>query len=148
MTLRFTDEGTYTKGRMIDPIPLNNPYLVLARFIPRVTNPKNAAAVAEKATSRFGRIDVLVNNAANFYGGFFEELGMDQIEKQIQTSLMGPIIVTRAILPVMRKQKAGLIISISSTAGLTSYGVGSGFKTFKELCPKSKVLEGFEIRGE
>jgi NAD(P)-dependent dehydrogenase (short-subunit alcohol dehydrogenase family) len=96
-----------------------------------IINSKDAESVVEAAISRFGRIDVLVNNAANFYGGFFEELGMEQIEKQLQTSLIGPMIVTRAVLPVMRKQKAGHIISISSTAGLTSFEFCSAYSASK-----------------
>jgi NAD(P)-dependent dehydrogenase (short-subunit alcohol dehydrogenase family) len=69
----------------------------------------------------FGRIDVLVNNAANFYAGYFEELTPEQIERQLATSLIGPMNVTRAVLPVMRKQHSGQIISISSGAGLVGF---------------------------
>jgi NAD(P)-dependent dehydrogenase (short-subunit alcohol dehydrogenase family) len=64
---------------------------------------------------------VLVNNAANFYAGFFEELSPEQMERQLSTSLVGPMNVTRAVLPVMRKQRSGLIITISSTAGLIGF---------------------------
>jgi NAD(P)-dependent dehydrogenase (short-subunit alcohol dehydrogenase family) len=72
-----------------------------------VTNPIDAEASVRAsvwaAVEPFGRIDVLVNNAANFYAGFFEELTQEQIGQQLQTSLIGPMIVTRAALPVMRK---------------------------------------------
>ncbi len=67
---------------------------------------------------RFGSIDVLVNNAGNFQAGFFEELTPEQVERQLTTSLLGPMHVTRAVLPVMRKQRSGHIITISSSAGL------------------------------
>ena len=61
-----------------------------------------------KATlAKFGRIDVLVNNATNSYAGFFEELTPAQMERQLSTSLIGPMNVTRAILPVRRKQRSG-----------------------------------------
>ncbi|AIQ46487.1 oxidoreductase [Paenibacillus sp. FSL R7-0273] len=83
-----------------------------------VTKLSDAETAVKAATDKFGRIDVLVNNAANFYAGYFEELSPAQIEKQINTNLIGPMNVTRAVLPVMRKARSGHIISISSLAGL------------------------------
>jgi NAD(P)-dependent dehydrogenase (short-subunit alcohol dehydrogenase family) len=83
-----------------------------------VTGPADAEAAVAAAVDRFGRIDVLVNNAGNFNAGFFEELSPEEFRAQIETTLFGPINVTRAALPVMRAQRSGLIVTISSTAGL------------------------------
>jgi NAD(P)-dependent dehydrogenase (short-subunit alcohol dehydrogenase family) len=90
-----------------------------------VTDPAAAEAAVRAAVGRFGRIDVLVNNAGNFYAGFFEEISSDDFRAQIETTLFGPMNVTRAALPVMRAQRSGLVVVISSTAGI----VGQEFCT-------------------
>src|ERR671910_2527703 len=90
-----------------------------------VTSPADAEAAVQVAVERFGRIDVLVNNAGNFYAGFFEEISPEDFRAQIETTLFGPINVTRAVLPVMRAQRSGLVVVISSTAGI----VGQEFCT-------------------
>jgi NAD(P)-dependent dehydrogenase (short-subunit alcohol dehydrogenase family) len=83
-----------------------------------VTDPAAATAAVRAAVDRFGRIDVLVNNAGNFYAGFFEEIGPEDFRSQIETTMFGPINVTRAALPVLRAQRSGLLMTISSTAGI------------------------------
>ena len=96
-----------------------------------ITNPADAKAAVEAAVERFGRIDVLVNNAGNFYAGFFEELSQEQVERQIRTNLFGPMNVTRAVLPVMRKQRSGHVVSISSSAGLVGQEFCSAYAASK-----------------
>jgi len=96
-----------------------------------ITKPADAESAVKAAVERFGRIDVLVNNAANFYAGFFEELTPEQMERQLSTSLIGPMNVTRVVLPVMRRQRSGLIITISSTAGLTGFEFGTAYAASK-----------------
>jgi NAD(P)-dependent dehydrogenase (short-subunit alcohol dehydrogenase family) len=90
-----------------------------------VTDPADAQAAVTAAVERFGRIDVLVNNAGNFYAGFFEEISPQDFRAQVETTLFGPMNVTRAVLPVMRAQRSGLVVAISSTAGI----VGQEFCT-------------------
>ncbi len=109
-----------------------------------VTRQADAEAAVQAAVARFGRIDVLVNNAANFYGGYFEELTPEQIERQLATALIGPMNVTRAVLPVMRRQRSGHVISISSGAGLMGFEFNSAY------CAAKFGLEGWmeALQGE
>jgi NAD(P)-dependent dehydrogenase (short-subunit alcohol dehydrogenase family) len=90
-----------------------------------VTSLDDAKDAARAAVDRFGRIDVLVNNAGNFYAGFFEEITPEDFRAQVETTMFGPMNVTRAVLPVMRAQRSGLVVAISSTAGI----VGQEFCT-------------------
>jgi NAD(P)-dependent dehydrogenase (short-subunit alcohol dehydrogenase family) len=90
-----------------------------------VTDPGGAEAAVKAAVDQFGRIDVLVNNAGNFNAGFFEEISPEDFRSQIETTLFGPTNVTRAVLPVMRAQRSGLVVAITSTAGI----VGQEFCT-------------------
>jgi NAD(P)-dependent dehydrogenase (short-subunit alcohol dehydrogenase family) len=96
-----------------------------------VTRLSDAEEAARAAVERFGRIEVLVNNAANFHAGYFEELTPEEVQAQLATSLIGPMNVTRAILPVMRGQRSGHIVSISSTAGLTGYEFTTAYSASK-----------------
>jgi NAD(P)-dependent dehydrogenase (short-subunit alcohol dehydrogenase family) len=102
-----------------------------------VTKPADAEAAVKTAVDRFGRIDVLVNNAGNFYAGFFEEISPEDFRAQIETNLFGPLNVTRAILPPMRRQRSGLVVTISSIAGI----VGQEFVS--AYCASKFGVEGW-----
>jgi len=120
-TGRKTDKVAEALGRSAD-------LLVVKLDLTKVAD---AEAAVKAAVEKFGLLDVLVNNAANFYAGFFEELTPEQMERQLATSLVGPMNVTRAVLPVMRKQRSGLIITISSTAGLIGFEFGTAYAASK-----------------
>ena len=96
-----------------------------------VTRPVEAEAAVKAAVDRLGRIDVLINNAASFFAGYFEELTPEQMNIQLETSLVGPMNVTRAVLPVMRKQRSGHIIAMSSSAGLSGFEFGTAYAASK-----------------
>jgi len=96
-----------------------------------VTRSDDAETAVRAAVERFGGIDVLVNNAASFYAGFFEELMPEQMDRQITTTLIGPMNVTRAVLPVMREQRSGHVITISSSAGFAGFEYGTAYAASK-----------------
>ena len=102
-----------------------------------VTKPADAESAVKATVDRFGRIDALVNNAGNFYAGFFEEISPEDFRAQVETNLFGPLNVTRAVLPVMRAQRSGLIITISSIAGI----VGQEFVS--AYCASKFGVEGW-----
>jgi NAD(P)-dependent dehydrogenase (short-subunit alcohol dehydrogenase family) len=96
-----------------------------------ITNPEDAENAVKAAIERFGKIDVLVNNAGLAQMGFFEEITPEQMRRQIETNLIGPMNITRAVLPEMRKARSGHIITITSLAGLIGQEFVSSYAASK-----------------
>ena len=86
-----------------------------------VTDEAQAAHVVETALARFGRIDVLVNNAGYGLVGAIEEATAEEVQRQYATNVFGLLNVTRAVLPGMRRRRAGHVINISSLGGFQSF---------------------------
>jgi NAD(P)-dependent dehydrogenase (short-subunit alcohol dehydrogenase family) len=96
-----------------------------------VTSDKSVSHAIQSILSETGKIDVLVNNAGYGLVGAFEELGMDEIKQQYETNFFGVIRVTQAVIPVMKNQKSGIIVNISSGAGRFGYPGGSAYVSTK-----------------
>jgi NAD(P)-dependent dehydrogenase (short-subunit alcohol dehydrogenase family) len=96
-----------------------------------ITDPGDAEAAIQAAIERFGQIDVLINNAAGFQAGFFEEVSPEQFRAQMEVNFFGALNVTRAVLPIMRRQRSGQVVSISSTAGVVAGEFGSAYAASK-----------------
>jgi NAD(P)-dependent dehydrogenase (short-subunit alcohol dehydrogenase family) len=87
--------------------------------------------LVEQAYAAVGRIDVLVNNAGYSLLGNLESLTQEQIERQFQTNFHGVLYMLRAALPVMRRQRSGHIINVSSMAGVIGYATASAYAATK-----------------
>lgn len=96
-----------------------------------VTDDRSVKDAIRAIVSEAKRIDVLINNAGFGLVGAFEDLSIDEIKDQYETNVFGLIRVTQAVLPIMRKQKSGIIVNVSSGAGLFGYPGGSAYVSSK-----------------
>jgi NAD(P)-dependent dehydrogenase (short-subunit alcohol dehydrogenase family) len=96
-----------------------------------VTDDISVTNAVQAISSEAGRIDVLVNNAGYGLNGAFEDLAMDEIKAQYETNVFGLIRMTQAVLPIMRRQKSGAIVNISSGAGRFGFPSGSAYVSTK-----------------
>jgi NAD(P)-dependent dehydrogenase (short-subunit alcohol dehydrogenase family) len=102
-----------------------------------VTDRDSIAAAVGAACARFGAIDVLVNNAGYGQFGMVEELSLEEFVAQFATNVFGMIDVTKAVLPIMRRQRSGRIFNVSSIAGVRGAGGSSAY------CASKFAVEGF-----
>ncbi|MCH3921489.1 SDR family NAD(P)-dependent oxidoreductase [Limosilactobacillus sp.] len=93
----------------------------IAKVILDVTKHDQVVAAVKSATERFGGIDVLVNNAGLGYFGTFEESNLEDVKYMFDVNVWGLVDMTRETLPIMRKQKSGVIVNFSSIGGLYSF---------------------------
>ncbi len=109
-----------------------------------VTDAAHAKRAVEVAVSKFGTIDVLLNNAGYGHLGFFEEASDEDVRAQFETNVFGVFSVTRAVLPVMRAARKGHIFNLSSAAGIRGQEFASLY------CSSKFALEGFSegLAGE
>ena len=116
-----------------------------------VTDDKSVTDAIDVISNRQGRIDVLVNNAGYEHHGSVEELSMEEIKTQFETNFFGAVRVLKAVLPMMRKQRSGTIVNVSSIGGkigvpLNSAYVGSKFALEGFSESMKYELEGFDIK--
>jgi NAD(P)-dependent dehydrogenase (short-subunit alcohol dehydrogenase family) len=116
-----------------------------------VTNEVSVTNAIQEISSEAGRIDVLVNNAGYGLNGAFEDLAIDEIKAQYETNVFGLIRTTQAVLPIMRRQRSGTIVNISSGAGRFGFPSSSAYVSTKFAVEglsesMSYELEPFGIR--
>ena len=137
-SLALARNGFYTYATMRN-LDKSKTILELARleelplevFRLNVTDDKSVKKAIEKIANEQERIDVLVNNAGYALVGPFEELSIEEFKEQFETNVLGAIRVTQGVLPIMRKQRCGTIVNISSIAGRIGFPLTSAYVSSK-----------------
>lgn len=111
-----------------------------------VTDVNSVEKCVEDVIQKYGRIDVLINNAGYGIGGAFEDLTQDEIRQQMEVNFFGVQNVTRAVLPQMRKQKSGRIINLSSISGLTVSPLFSAYNASKWALEAFSECLSYEVK--
>ena len=102
-----------------------------------VTDSSNVKEVVEELENGKGRVDLLVNNAGYGLIGALEDTDLEQIRHHLETNFFGCVRMIQALMPIFRKQRDGLIINITSIAGLV------GMPLYSSYCASKYALEGF-----
>jgi NAD(P)-dependent dehydrogenase (short-subunit alcohol dehydrogenase family) len=136
ITLARNDFLTYASMRNLDKekeirLVVDKENIPLKTLQLDVTDSTSVNNAIKSIMDETGRIDVLVNNAGYGLVGAFEELSIEEIKQQFETNFFGVIRVTQAVLPMMREQKSGIIVNISSGAGRFGYPNGSAYVSTK-----------------
>ena len=117
-----------------------------------ITSPASAGAAVHAALDRFDRIDVLLNNAGNFFAGFFEELSPEQFEAQLTTNLLGPFRLTKALLGSLaaaaRDGRRPLVVNVSSDAAVTAYENWGAYGASKAALQHLSRIWNLELKGD
>jgi NAD(P)-dependent dehydrogenase (short-subunit alcohol dehydrogenase family) len=112
-----------------------------------VTDPESVRTAVAEAEGAFGQIDVLVNNAGSALLGAFEEHGDDELRAAFETNLFGPLAVTRAVLPGMRRRRSGHVVQVSSVVGVTSGLGGTAYAGPKAALEAMSEALAAEVAG-
>ncbi|MBR9764858.1 MAG: SDR family oxidoreductase [Rhodobacteraceae bacterium] len=136
-------------GKLAAKLPQRDDLRVVALD---VTDPQGVEAAVDEAIRAFGTIDVLINSAGHAQLGFFEMTRQEAIRQEFEVNLFGPMTVTRAVLPWMRAQGSGLLVTISSSSGLVSAPGGAVYSSSKFalegwIAGLADEVAGFGIRS-
>jgi NAD(P)-dependent dehydrogenase (short-subunit alcohol dehydrogenase family) len=138
-TMRTPERGTVIKTAVEKE---NLPIKVVELDVTDDDSVKGAIRTIE---SDAGRIDVLVNNAGYALGGALEDLSIEEIKAQYETNLLGLIRVTQSVLPIMRRQKSGIIVNLSSGAGIFGIPGASAYTSTKFAVEGLSESIGYEL---